>query len=143
MTSCVNGETRSVNSPNDIVWLELETVRAVHEAQVAEHGGTLGVRDENLLESALARPMQYAAYADPRPDIPTLGAMYGIAFVRNHPFLDGNKRVGLVMLELFLRRNGFRLAADNVACVVEILALAAGERTDEQFIDWVQRHAAR
>jgi len=87
--------------------------------------------------------MQHAAYADPAPDIPTLAAIYGIAFVRNHPFIDGNKRVGLVALELFLRRNGFRLTADNASCVVEVLALAAGERTDEPFTDWVRRHAAR
>ena len=133
----------SVNSPSDVVWLAIETIYAVHEAQVAEHGGTVGVRDVNLLESALMRPVQHAAYADPAPDIPTLAAMYGIAFVRNHPFLDGNKRVGLVALELFLRINGFRLTADNASCVVETLVLAAGERTDEQFTDWVRRHATR
>ena len=134
---------RCVNSPSDIFWLEIETIHAVHEIQIAEHGGTIGIRDANLLESALTRPMQHAAYADPAPDIPTLAAIYGIAFVRNHPFIDGNKRVGLVALELFLRRNGFRLTADNASCVVEVLALAAGERTDEQFTDWVRRHAAR
>ena len=99
------------------------------------------MRDENLLESALNRPIQHAAYTDPTPDIATLVAIYGIAFVRNHPFIDGNKRVGLVVLELFLRLNGFRLTADNAACVNQILALAAGQLTDEQFTDWVRRHA--
>jgi death-on-curing protein len=132
-----------VNLPSEIVWLDIEIIYAVHDAQVAEHGGSVGVRDTNLLESALTRAMQHAAYADPHPDIPTLAAIYGIAFVRNHPFIDGNKRVGLVALELFLRQNGFRLAADNASCVVEMLALAAGERTDEQFTDWVRRHATR
>jgi death-on-curing protein len=132
-----------VNSQNDIVWLELSVIQAVHEAQIAEHGGGIGVRDANLLESALNRPIQHASYADPAPDVPALAAMYGIAFVRNHPFIDGNKRTGLIAMELFLRRNGFRLTADNAACVVEILALAAGERTDEQFTDWVRRHATR
>jgi death-on-curing protein len=132
-----------VNLPSEIVWLDIEIIYAVHDAQVAEHGGSVGVRDTNLLESALTRAMRHAAYADPHSDIPTLAAIYGIAFVRNHPFIDGNKRVGLVALELFLRQNGFRLAADNASCVVEMLALAAGERTDEQFTDWVRRHATR
>jgi death-on-curing protein len=134
---------RSANLPSDPVWLKHETIYALHEAQVAEHGGTLGVRDVNLFESALNRPQQYVAYADPTPDVPALAAIYGIAFVRNHPFLDGNERVGLVVLELFLRRNGFRLTADNATCVLEILALAAGELTDEQFIVWVQRDTAQ
>jgi death-on-curing protein len=127
------------NLLSDSTWLRSETIYALHEAQVAEHGGTLGARDINLLESALTRPQQHFAYADPKPDIPTLAAIYGIAFVRNHPFLDGNKRVGLVALELFLRRNGSRLTATNASCVIEILALAAGERTDEEFIAWVLR----
>jgi death-on-curing protein len=130
-----------VNSPNEIIWLDLAVIHAIHESQVAEHGGGIGVRDENLLESALSRPIQHASYADPAPDIPTLAAVYGIAFVRNHPFIDGNKRVGLVALELFLRLNGFRLTADNAACVQQILALAASQLTDEQFTDWVRRHA--
>jgi death-on-curing protein len=132
-----------VNSPSDVVWLELAIIYAIHEAQVEEHGGGIGVRDMDLLESALNRPKQHAAHAETPMDIPTLAAVYGIAFVRNHPFIDGNKRVGLVALELFLRRNGFRLNADNASCVVQILALAAGERTDEQFIDWVRAHATR
>jgi death on curing protein len=132
-----------VNSPNDILRLDRAVIQAIHESQVAEHGGGVGVRDENLLESALNRPIQHATYADPTPDIATLAAIYGIAFVRNHPFIDGNKRVGLVVLELFLRLNGFRLTADNAACVNQILALAAGQLTDEQFTDWVRRHATR
>jgi death on curing protein len=132
-----------VNSQNDIVWLDIAVIHAVHEAQISEHGGGIGVRDANLLESALSRPIEHASYADPTPDVPAVTAIYGIAFVRNHPFIDGNKRTGLIATELFLRRNGFRLIADNAACVVEILALAAGERTDEQFTDWVRRHATR
>jgi death-on-curing protein len=139
----VSGATRSANLPSDPVWLKRETIYALHEAQVAEHGGTLGVRDVNLFESALNQPQQYNAYGDPAPDVPTLAAIHGIAFVRNHPFLDGNKRVGLVVLEVFLRRNGFRLTAVNAACVLEILALAAGERTDEQFIAWVRNNTAQ
>ena len=132
-----------MNSPSDVVWLELSVIYAIHEAQVDEHGGGVGVRDQGLLESALNRPKQHAAYTNSPLDIPNLAAIYGIAFVRNHPFIDGNKRVGLVALEVFLRRNGFRLKADNAACVMQILGLASGERTDDEFIAWVCAHAAR
>lgn len=132
-----------MNSPSDIVWLELPIIHAIHESQAEEHGGPVGVRDAGLLEAALARPRQYAAYAEAATDIPHLAALYGIALIRNHPFIDGNKRIGLVALELFLRRNGYRLTANNAACVVQILALAAGERTDEQFTEWVRAHATR
>jgi len=118
---------------NDGAGLGLAVIHAIHEAQVSEHGGGTGVRDAMLLEPD----------ADPARDTPTSAAGYGLAFVRNHPFIAGNKRTGLIALELFLRLNGFRLTADNAACVVEILALAAGERTDEQFTDWVRRHATR
>ena len=131
-----------MNLPNDLVWLDAAIVHAVHEEQVREHNGGVGLRDPGLFDSALARPQQCAFYADPPADTPMLAALYAIAFVRNHPFIDGNKRVGLVTLELFLRRNGYRLTATNAECVVEILALAAGERTDEQFIAWVRAHAA-
>jgi death-on-curing protein len=132
-----------VNSPNSIVWLELAVILGVHEAQITEHGGHLGIRDRALLESALARPVNHAAYTQPSPDIPTLAAVYGIALVRNHPFIDGNKRVGLIALELFLALNGSALLAGNAECVVDILALAAGERSDEAFTAWVRAHAAR
>ena len=134
---------RFVDSPSEISWLDTATVHAVHEAQVSEHGGAVGVRDSGLFDSALHRARRGANDADPPATVPALAAIYGIAFVRDQPFFDGNNRVGLVMLELFLRMNGYRLAADNAACVGEILALAAGERTDEQFIDWVSRHATR
>ncbi len=87
--------------------------------------------------------MQQAAYADPVPDVVTLGAMYAVALVRNHPFFDGNKRIGLIALELFLQRNGYRLTATDAECVIEILALAAGERSDENFTAWVRAHATR
>jgi death-on-curing protein len=139
----VSAATLSANLQSDILWLDLATIQVIHEAQVAEHGGAVGVRDMGLLDSALTRPRQHAAYAAPPPDIPTLAAMYGIAFVRNHPFLDGNKRVGLVVLELFLRLNGYRLTASNADCVVHVLALAAGERSDDELTAWVHSHATR
>ncbi len=132
-----------MNSPSDIVWLELSAIYAIHEVQLAEHGGSIGVREPGLLESALHRPKQHAAYADDAVDIPKRAALYAIAFCRDHPFIDGNKLVALVALELFMRRNGFRLVAGNAACVVQILGLASGERTDDEFIDWVRAHASR
>jgi death-on-curing protein len=114
---------------------------AVHEAQIAEHGGSQGVRDLGLLESALARPRQYAERRPLPRDIAFLAALYGIAIVRNHPFLDGNKRVGLVAVELFLELNGYRFVTDDASCVNHVLALAAGEEADAEFTEWVRAHA--
>jgi len=118
-------------------WLSLADALAVHEAQIATHGGSEGLRDRGLLESALDRPRNSDAYGDPPPDVPQLAALYAIGIVRNHPFVDGNKRVGLVALELFLVLNSYRLAADDAECVVHILGLAAGDLSDEEFIAWV------
>lgn len=126
--------------PSSPRWLGREAILAIHEAQVAEHGGGAGIRDSGALDSALARPQQWEAY-QPETDIPTFGALYAIAIIRNHPFIDGNKRTGLVALELFLNDNGYTLAADDAECVTEILALAAGERTDDEMIAWVRRCA--
>lgn len=130
-----------MNSPSEPTWLRLEPLLAAHELQLSEHGGTAGLRDLGLLESALARPQQLAAYVDPPPDVPTLGAAYAIAVVRNHPFVDGNKRVGLIALELFLNLNNYEFAAPDTECVITILDRAAGEITDERFRVWVQRWA--
>ena len=119
-------------------WIREDTVLAIHEAQIAEHGGSLGVRDAGLLTSALARTLNAEAYADPAPDIPALAALYAIGIIRNHPFVDGNKRVGFVLLELFLELNGFELRADDAECVTTIFALAAGELSDDDFTAWVR-----
>ena len=126
--------------PSNTRWLQLEAVLAIHEAQLAEHGGGAGIRDGGALDSALARPQQWDAYGQ-GTDIPAFAAIYAIAIVRNHPFIDGNKRTGLVALELFLNDNGYTLTADDAQCVTEILALAAGERTDDEMIAWVRSNA--
>jgi death-on-curing protein len=116
-------------------------VLAAHEAVIGEHGGSLGVRDVSLLESALARPQNADAYAESPLDVPRLAAMYALGISRNHPFVDGNKRIALVVLETFLELNGYTLAADDAECVTVFWALAAGELTDGEFSDWVQKNA--
>lgn len=100
-----------MNSQNDPNWITQDVALAIHEAQLAEHGGTAGVRDLGLLDSALTRPMNARAHES--SNIPEMAALYAIGIVRNHPFVDGNKRVGLVLLETFLEDNGYVLVADD------------------------------
>jgi len=123
------------------VWIDPAVVLAVHEEQLAEHGGSPGVRDMGLLESALARPVNLAAYG--KPDVAELAASYGFGIARNHPFVDGNKRTAFVSVELFLRLNGYRLSADDSACVLTMLAVAAGEMDEANFADWLRRHCVK
>jgi death-on-curing protein len=121
-------------------WIEESVVWAVHEAQLAEHGGLAGVRDAGLLASALARPLNLAAYGD--TDAPALAASYGFGIARNHPFIDGNKRTAFVCAELFLALNGFALLAEDAACVSTTLALAGGELLETEFADWLRTHSS-
>ena len=120
------------------VWLDAGVVRAAHEEQLAEHGGPSGVRDANLLASALARPQQLANYGN--PDAADLAAAYAFALARNHPFVDGNKRISFVALELFLLLNGFELVASDAECVLTILELAAGNLEEAALASWVRGH---
>lgn len=120
------------------VWIEESVVWAVHEAQLAEHGGSAGVRDAGLLASALARPLNLAAYGE--PDVAALAAAYGYGIARNHPFIDGNKRAAFVCTELFLLLNGASLTADDAQCVATMLALAAGELGEAEFTGWLRTH---
>lgn len=130
-----------MNSRSDVTWLRLDALLASHEMQLTAHGGSSGLRDAGLLESALARPQQFLTYGDPSPDVPALATLYAITIVRNHPFIDGNKRVGLIALELFLNLNGYEFIAGDSECVTEMLRLAARDTTDEQFAHWVRRFA--
>ena len=123
--------------PSNVVWIAPDVVAAIHEAQIAEHGGALGVRDPSLLEAALARPRNMLLYAD--ADVATIGAYYALGIIKNHPFVDGNKRVGAVLLELFLSINARELVADDAELLAAILAIAASEISEEQFVDWVRR----
>ncbi len=123
------------------VWIETTVVRAIHDAQLAEHGGLAGVRDEGLLASALARPQNLLAYGDPdATDVAGCAAAYGFGIARNHPFSDGNKRTAFVCTELFLALNGYDLTADDVSCVTTMLSLAAGEIDEAAFAAWLRAH---
>lgn len=117
-------------------WIEETVVWAIHEEQLAEHGGSVGVRDRGLLASALARPQNLAAYGT--PDIAELAAAYGFGIARNHPFIDGNKRTAFVCTELFLLIHGWELLADDAACVAMMLALAAGELSEADCAAWLR-----
>jgi death-on-curing protein len=115
-------------------WLRSDTAEAIHEEQLAEHGGAAGVRDHGALLSALARPQNVAAYGD--PDAADLAATYAYGVARNHPFVDGNKRTAWVLARLFLQRNGVSLQFDPVEAVVVMLALATGELSEAELADW-------
>ena len=119
-------------------WLHPAAVLAMHEAHLAEHGGLAGVGDVGALEAALARPRNRAAYED--TDIAALAAAYAWGIVRNHPFHDGNKRTGLLALELFLSLNGCALLADDAECVLMFMRLAAGEVDEEELAEWVRAY---
>ena len=122
------------------IWLSRELILAVHDEQLAEHGGSTGLRDPGLLDSALARPLNRAGYGE--PDIAELAAVYALAIAQNHPFIDGNKRTAFVALELFLRLNGCVFTAGDADSVVVMLAMAAGELPDAEFTAWVRAHTA-
>ena len=121
------------------VWIAVTTVLAVHDEQLAEHGGESGVRDQGLLESALARPRQRLAYGS--ASLPELGASLAYGLCRNHPFVDGNTRTSLVVAELFLHINGTDLVASDEECVVTFLKLASGELSEDQLATWVAAHS--
>jgi len=117
-------------------WLALDVVLAIHDEQLAEHGGGEGLRDLGLLESAMARPRNLAADGD--PDLPAMAAALGCGLVRNHPFVDGNKRTAYVAVETFLGLNGLDLTASDADCVVAMLKLAAGDLRETDFAAWLR-----
>ena len=124
------------------VWLDRAVILAIHDMQLAEHGGGAGVRDAGLLDSALGKPLHLQAYGESPPDAAALAASYGYRISRNHPFIDGNKRTGFVAAELFLRLNGLALHADDASCVLTMLAVAAGDMPEEEFAAWLRAHTA-
>ncbi len=118
------------------VWVNSKVLHAVHDEQLAEHGGGTGVRDAGLFDSAVNRPQQLAHYGT--PDVAELAASYGYGISRNHPFIDGNKRTTFVALEMFLLLNGYALVADDADCVLTMLAVAAGDISEADFATWVR-----
>jgi death-on-curing protein len=122
-------------------WLSRTVVDAIHADQVRQHGGLSGIRDENVLESALSRPRQKWEYDD-GADLALLAAAYAFGFIRNHPYRDGNKRIGFLTLATFLGINGHELDTTDEDVVTTMLALADGSVTEPQLADWV-RHRLR
>ena len=120
------------------IWIETSVVLAIHDEQLAEHGGAPGIRDGGLLDSALGRPCSLAAYGE--PGHADLAAVYAHGIARNHPFVDGNKRTAFVAAELSLALNGFELIAEDADCVLTMLTLAAGELDEAAFATWLRAH---
>lgn len=122
----------------DPVWVRHDVVRAIHQRQLAEHGGHIGIRDEGLLSSALARPPNLLAYAEQTPDLAALAAAYAFGIIKNHPFVDGNKRTAFVVCRMFLKLNGCDFDASSEGKYVVFLRLASGELTEEGLADWIR-----
>lgn len=118
-------------------WIQTDRVLAIHRRQIAEHGGSDGVRDQGLLESALARPRNIAAY-EPEADIARLAAAYAFGIIKNHPFIDGNKRTGYVVTELFIVKHGYELRATPAEKYLTFLSLAEGTLSEEELVDWLR-----
>jgi death on curing protein len=125
---------------NEPLWISKKAVLAIHSAQLAEHGGSDGIRDETLLDSALAKPHNVFAYAD-QPDIFRLAASYAFGIARNHAFIDGNKRTALVVSVTFLDRNGCDIVASKEEVYFTFLHLADGSLSEEELAAWVTKYA--
>ena len=119
-------------------WISREVVNALHDKQIQIHGGTPGLRENDLLESALARPLQQWDYAQPKPDLCALAAAYAFGLVKNHAFLDGNKRTAHMVYRLFLAKNGIKLTASREDKYINMIYLASSEHTEESFADWLR-----
>jgi death on curing protein len=127
-----------MNEPTYWRWIDRDVLLMLHDESLAEHGGGVGIRDEGLLDSALARPLNTVAYG--APDIAELAATYGFGLAKNHPFVDGNKRAAFLAVGLFLYLNGYRLTASQADATRAILALAASEIGELQFAQWIRDH---
>jgi death-on-curing protein len=119
-------------------WVNRRVQVLLHEEGLVEHGGAPGLRDEGLFDSALGRPLNLAAYGT--PDMASLAAAYGVGLAKNHPFVDGNKRVAFLAVGLFLAVNGYRLTASQVDATLTVLAVAAGELSEDAFAAWIRDH---
>ncbi len=123
------------------IWIDKRVLMLLHDESLAEHGGASGLRDEGLLDSALARPLNLDAYG--QSDVAALAASYAVALAKNHAFVDGNKRAGFLAMGLFLFLNGYRLNASQSDATVTMLAVAAGEIDEAALSDWIGRNIAK
>lgn len=119
-------------------WLDKRALCLLHDESLAEHGGAANLRDEGLLESALARPQQLERYGD--PDLADLAAAYGVGLARNHPFVDGNKRAAFLAVGIFLALNGHRLAATQAEATLTMFGVASGDIDEAAFAAWLRAH---
>ena len=124
----------------DPIWVPLRAVVAIQGELIAEHGGLSGPPRQGDLEAALGRPVNLHAYSETPPSLPRLAAAYGFALARGHCFPDGNKRIALAILDVFLRLNGSELTADEMDAVDTIQSIAAGDITEEQLAEWIAGH---
>jgi death-on-curing protein len=120
-------------------WLTRSECLLLHDMMLEQYGGCSGIRDEGLLESALARPQQLYHYG--KPSMPEMAAAYTAGIVKNHPFLDGNKRTGFMMGAGFLERNGYEFIAPEAEVVIRTLALAAGEMSEADYATWLEKNS--
>jgi death on curing protein len=119
-------------------WVNRQALLLLHEESLAEHGGASGLRDEGLLDSALARPVNLALYET--PDAAALAASYGVGLAKNHPFVDGNKRAAFLAVGLFLMANAYRLRATQAEATLAVLSVAAGDMDEASFAAWLREH---
>jgi death on curing protein len=133
---------RSKSKSKEPLWIEERDVVAIHDKLLALHGGATGLRDRGLLESALARPRQHHAYAK-TSDLVEMAALYTAGIVRNHPFVDGNKRTGFVIGVLFLELHGFDFKASEADATQAVMALAAGTLNEEGYAAWLLQNVKR
>jgi death on curing protein len=122
-------------------WISKQALLLLHDESLAEHGGAAGIRDEGLLDSALARPLNLETYGS--PEFADLAASYAIGLAKNHAFVDGNKRVAFLATGLFLHLNGYQLNASPADSTLTMLAAAAGEIDEVQFSAWLRRHCLK
>jgi death on curing protein len=121
-------------------WIDKQLLLILHDESLAEHGGASGLRDEGLLDSALARPLNLLAYGE--PDTADLAAAYGLGLAKNHAFIDGNKRAAFLAVGLFLALNGHRLTASQPNATLTMMSLAAGEIDEAGFARWIRANSA-
>jgi death on curing protein len=122
-------------------WIDKQALLLLHDESLAEHGGSAGIRDEGLLDSALGRPLNLEAYG--KPDFADLAASYAVGIAKNHPFVDGNKRAAFLATGLFLYLNGYRLSVSQADATLTMLAVAASEIDEAAFAEWLRRHSVK